>query len=207
MREGHRHPARIAMLASGGGAGLQALLTACHAGELKAEVIALAADRKCPAIGIAETVRLPIVFHPWGYYRQAGKHATTYDRDLAAKILLRGADYVVLDGWKRPLSAAFFEHFPRRAIYLHLGLRGRFPGTNAVEDTLEAFQRGEIRQTGVKVLFSSGGDIESDPLIRKVEVPIEPQDSLERLSVRLEQAGTKTLIEATRLVLENKVRG
>ncbi len=113
----------------------------------------------------------------------------------------------MLDGWKRPLSAAFFEHFPGRAIYLHLGLRGRFPGTNAVQDALEAFQRGEIRQTGVKVLFSSGGDIESDPLIRKVEVPIEPQDSLERLSVRLEQAGTKTLIEATRLVLENKVRG
>jgi phosphoribosylglycinamide formyltransferase-1 len=206
MDEPQKDPVRIVVMSSGQGAGLQALLAACRDGVLNAEIVALAADKKCPAIRVAEDAPLPIIFHPWGHYRQAGRLPATYDRDLAVKILLRGADYVVFDGWRRPLSASFFEHFPQRAIYLHHGLRGRFPGTNAAEDAIEAFWQEGIPQAGVSVLFTSGGDIEKDPLIRQAVVPIMPGDTLESLSDRMRIIGTRTLIEAVRVVLDTAVR-
>jgi phosphoribosylglycinamide formyltransferase-1 len=201
MKDNQDGPAQVVVMASGDGGNLEALLAACEGGGLAARVIALAADKKCPAVHVAEAAGLPIIFHPWGHYRMAGKLASTYDRDLAVKILLRAADYVVLDGWTRPLSASFFEHFPQRTVYLHHALTGLFPGTNAVDDALEAYQRGDITRTGVKVLFTSGGDVESDPLIRQAEVPLRPDDTPETLWARLRPTGRETLIDALRALV------
>jgi folate-dependent phosphoribosylglycinamide formyltransferase PurN len=112
----------LGVLAAGNGPGFRAVLDACANGELDAVVAALAAERKCPAITRAEESRIPIVFQPWGPYKVAGKLRETYDRDLAARLLMHGVEFVLLDGWERALSSGIEAMYAGRI--LDLGLRG-----------------------------------------------------------------------------------
>ena len=109
---------RLALLSSVDGLGFQAVYDACESGELDAVVAVMAAEKKCAAILRAEAVGTPVIFHPWGPYKVAGKLRATYDRDLAVKLWMHAAGLVLLDGWERELTWGFTEMFAGRIIDL-----------------------------------------------------------------------------------------
>ncbi len=195
----------LVVLASGYGSNLQAVLDACETGELAARIAAVASDHiDAYALERARLAGIPTLYHPWKPYREAQKDRRAYDADLAELILPYEPALVVLAGWMRVLTSAFLHRFPMRVINLHPALPGTFPGTNAIGRAWEAFQRGEITQTGVMVHYVPDEGVDDGPVIAEELVPILPADTLETLETRIHQIEHRILVRAIAMVLDHQ---
>jgi len=194
---------RLVILASGHGTNLQAILDACSDGMLPAEVVAVISDRKnAYALQRAMHTGIPALYRPWGPYNKAGKLRTTYDLDLAALVNLYEPDLIILAGWMRLLTMSFLEYFPGMVINLHPALPGTFPGTNAIARAFEAFQRGEIKHTGIMVHYVPDEGVDDGPVITTEIVPIHPDDTLETLEARVHETEHRVFVNVIKQVLE-----
>lgn len=194
---------RLVVLASGSGSNLQAILEACQRGSFPAEVVAVFSDRKAAyALERARTHQVPTVYHPWKPYRDLGRSRQDYDTDLAKKAAAYQPDYIVLAGWMRLLSMAFLARYSMQVINLHPALPGTFPGTNAIERAFDAFQRGEIKHTGVMVHFVPDEGVDDGPIITQEIVPIYPGDTVERLEERIHTVEYRLLVGALQRVFQ-----
>jgi folate-dependent phosphoribosylglycinamide formyltransferase PurN len=101
----------------------------------------------------------------------------------------------------RLLGAAFLDRFSGRVINLHPALPGAFPGTHAISRAWDAFQAGNIRETGVMVHFVPDEGVDDGPLIACEAVPIESTDSLETLEARIHQVEHRLLVSAIKKVI------
>jgi len=192
----------LVVLASGYGSNLQAVIDACETGELAAEVAAVASDRQDGyALERARLAGIPTLYHPWKPYREEKSDRRTYDADLAERILPYEPALIVLAGWMRVLTSAFLDRFPMHVINLHPALPGTFPGTNAIERAWDAFQRGEITQTGVMVHYVPDEGVDDGPLIARELVPILPADTLETFEMRIHQIEHRLLVRAIGMAL------
>jgi len=193
---------RLVVLASGSGTNLQAILDACQAGRLPAEVVAVVSDRKAAlALERARMYKVPTVYHPWKPYGYSGRTRQTYDADLAEKVAAYTPDFIVLAGWMRVLTMPFLARFPMRVINLHPALPDTFPGTHGIQRAFDAFQRGEIERTGVMVHFVPDEGIDDGPVIAQEVVPIHPGDTQRSLEERIHTVEHRLLVEAIRGVL------
>ncbi|MCS6848486.1 MAG: formyltransferase family protein, partial [Anaerolineae bacterium] len=77
-----------------------------------------------------------------------------------------------------------------------------FPGTRSIEAAFQAFQRGEIRHTGVMVHYVDEG-VDTGPVIATRDVPIYPTDTLKDLQQRMHEAEHALLVAAIREVIGN----
>lgn len=195
--------ARLAVLISGSGSNLQALIDAIRLRALDAQIVVVVSNRK-DAFGLqrAEKAGIPTRYHPLKPYRDAGKTRTEYDADLAHLLQEYRPDWVVLAGWMHIFSDAFIRHFPHRIVNLHPALPGQFPGAHAIEEALAAFQRGEIKKTGVMVHLVPDEAVDSGPVIASEPVPIYPHDTLETLTQRIHQTEHGLLVQALRRLIE-----
>lgn len=193
---------RLVILISGSGSNLQAILDAVKDGQITAVPSLVVSNRK-DAYGLvrAEQAGVPTIYFPYKPYREAGKARETYDADLAEMIRPYHPDLIILAGWMHILSAAFLDQFPSRVINLHPALPGQFAGTHAIERAYEAYQRGEINQTGCMVHRTIPA-VDAGPVIAQTEVPILPTDSLADLEARMHQAEHALLVTAVRAVLD-----
>lgn len=194
---------RLAVLVSGNGSNLQAILDATRNRILDADVVVVVSNRR-KAFGLerAEKAGIPTEYLPLKPYRDAGKTRREYDADLARIIKGYLPDWVVLAGWMHIFSDAFLRRFPYRVVNLHPALPGRFPGATAIEDAWAAFERGEIRETGVMVHLVPDEGVDSGPVIEQRAVPIYPRDTLAALTTRIHQTEHQVLIHALRRLIE-----
>jgi phosphoribosylglycinamide formyltransferase-1 len=168
-------PLPIAVLASGTGTNLQALLDTVHGRE--AEVVAVASDTPgAPALERAAARGVPTaVFERFA-------HADRETRDLAIADWLAEHDtrLVVLAGYMALLSPAFLARFPGAVINVHPSLLPSFPGLHAIEQALAY----GVKVFGVTVHFVDEG-CDSGPVIlqRAIELPDarEPEEVLAAL--------------------------
>ena len=188
---------RLAVLISGNGSNLQAILDAIRMRVLDAQVVVVVSNRKA-ALGLERAAKagVPTHYHPLKSYRDAGRSREEYDADLAEILKQYAPDYVVLAGWMHIFSNQFLRHFPYRVINLHPALPGKFPGAHAIEEAFAAFQRGEIKGTGVMVHLVPDEQVDRGPVLLTSEVPIYPTDTLETLENRVHQVEHRTLIQA-----------
>ncbi len=154
----------VAVLASGTGTNLQALLDRVHLKD-GVEIVAVASDRSdAPALERARTADVRVAVFP------ASDYETRLERDHAMADWLQdqGAELIVLAGYMQLLSAEFLDRFPARVINVHPALLPAFPGLRAVD---QAVAYG-VRVFGVTVHFVDEG-VDSGPIIlqRAVEVP------------------------------------
>lgn len=197
---------RLAILISGHGSNLQALIDACERGDLPGVEIAVVVSNRCAAYGLERAWRhgLPALCHPLAPYRQRGLSRADYDADLARLLQERGVDWVVLAGWMHVLSDAFLSRFPNRVLNLHPALPGHFPGTDAIARAHTAAERGEIERTGVMVHLVPDELVDAGPVLRQEEVPIRPGESLEELEARIHAVEHRLLVEAVRQVTQKE---
>ncbi|MCE5257803.1 MAG: phosphoribosylglycinamide formyltransferase [Chloroflexi bacterium] len=198
---------RLAVLASGNGTNLQAVLDACVDGRLPAaQVVAVVVNhRDAYALERAQRSNIPTLYHPFYPYRQDGRSRSLYDADLAALLEPYKPDLIILAGWMHILSMAFLKYYPGRVLNIHPALPGTFPGMHAIERAYEAFQRGEIDHTGVMVHLAPDEGVDVGPLVLQREVPIYPADSLEDLEARMHETEHELYIEAIAKVLAQLV--
>lgn len=196
-------PTRLAVLISGNGSNLQAILDAIRMRLLDATVVVVVSNRK-DAYGLqrAATAGIPTHYHPLKPYREAGQGRTVYDADLAALLAPYKPDWIVLAGWMHILSHAFLQHFPYRVINLHPALPGQFPGIHAIERAFEAYGAGQLKKTGVMVHIVPDEGVDSGPILVTREVPIYPRDTLDALEQRVHQAEHQLLVEALHRLIE-----
>ena len=194
---------RIAVLISGFGSNLQAILDAVEDGRLAGLEVALVVSDRREAYGLKRAIQhgVPIVYFPLAPYRRADRSNREYDADLAAILRALAIEWVVLAGWMHILSEAFLTHFPCHVVNLHPALPGTFPGTHAIERAYAAYQEGEIEQTGVMVHLVPDEAVDAGPVMLQETVPIHPDDNLEDLETRIHTVEHRLLVQALRDLL------
>lgn len=153
----------IAVLVSGTGTNLQALLDTVHGRE--AEVVAVASSvAGAPALARAEERGVATAV----FERSAYADRLERDAALADWLVARGARLVVLAGYMELLGASFLDRFPTAVINVHPSLLPAFPGLHAVEQALAY----GVKVFGVTVHFVDAG-VDSGAIIlqRSVELP------------------------------------
>ena len=153
----------IAVLVSGTGTNLQALLDTVHGHE--AEIVAVASSAaQAPALARARARQVPSAVFERSQF--PGREAR--DAALADWLIERGVRLVVLAGYMELLSARFLARFPRAVINVHPSLLPAFPGLRAIEQALAY----GVKVFGVTVHFVDEG-VDSGPVIlqRAVELP------------------------------------
>lgn len=194
------HPCTLAVLISGSGTNLQAIIDATRAGALDATIAVVVANRR-QAYGLtrARQAGIPTLYFPLKPYRDAGRSREEYDADLAQRVAAYAPDLIVLAGWMHVFTAAFLDRFPQRVINLHPALPGQFAGTHAIARAFAAFQRGEIDHTGVMVHWVIP-DVDAGPVLASEAVPIYPTDTLDDLEARIHAVEHRLLVDAIRQV-------
>ena len=172
-------PVRTAVLISGSGSNLQAILDARSADPLfPAEPVVVISDRH-GAGGLlrATAAGVPIEVITWADYpsREAFTSA------LCDALDRFGVELVVLAGFMRILSTEAVERFPDAILNIHPALLPAFPGAHGVEEAL-AFG---VKQTGVTVHFVDE-QVDHGPIIAQQAVPVLDTDTAETLHARLQ---------------------
>ncbi len=187
---------KLAVLISGNGSNLQAIIDAVAAGSLDARIAVVVSNRKA-AYGLerARRAHVPDRYFPLKPYRDAQRSRAEYDADLAALVGGYTPDWVVLAGWMHILSESFLGRFPNRVVNLHPALPGQFPGAHAIDDALAAFARGEVEQTGVMVHLVPDARVDEGPALAEQAVPIRAGDTHETLAERIHAVEHRLLVE------------
>jgi phosphoribosylglycinamide formyltransferase-1 len=190
---------RIAVLVSGAGTNLQALLDAQARGELAPAVIAVVVSNKpgVPALERAARAGVPaVVVEHRGLAREAFE-----DRLLAALAAHgvapprsapevgtdetagpRSGGAVVLAGFMRVLTPHFVDRFPLRIVNTHPSILPAFPGVDAIA---QALAHG-VKLTGVTVHFVDAS-LDGGPIIAQVAVPVEDGDDAASLRAKIQR--------------------
>ena len=186
----------VAVLASGAGTNLQALLDRVH-GRDGVEIVAVASDRAdAQALRRAQAAGVEVAT----FAGDAFPSREDRDRAMAGWLVSRAVELVVLAGYMQLLSDEFLGRFPDRVINVHPALLPAFPGLHAVE---QAISYG-VKVFGVTVHFVDGG-VDSGPVIlqRAVE-PADPRDA-EAVLEHLHPIEHELLPEAVRLIARGAV--
>lgn len=187
--------ARLAVLISGGGSNLQALLDACADPAYGARVVVVGADR-AGAGGLARAAAAdvptfvePVRDHP---------DRAAWDRALTARVLAHKPDLVVSAGFLKLVGPAFLEAFAGRFLNTHNSLLPAFPGTRGPADALQY----GVKLTGATLFFVDSG-VDTGPIVAQTAVPVHDDDDVESLTERIKAAERRQLVaQVGRLVRE-----
>ena len=170
-----RKPIDIAVLASGSGTNLQALL---DTPAIRPHISIVVSDRpEAKALERAATHGVEVATVRWSDH--SGRD--DFSAALAAVVEQAGAKGVVLAGFMRILGSSFVSRFEGRILNIHPSLLPSFPGGHAVEDALEH----GVKVTGVTVHFVDE-DVDSGPIIAQVPVEVRPDDDVATLHARIQ---------------------
>jgi phosphoribosylglycinamide formyltransferase-1 len=194
---------RVAVLVSGNGSNLQALIDATASGRLDAEIACVVSNSPGAfAVTRAERAGIPAAVLELGPLLAGGRSRREYDEMLADLVAGFEPDLVVLAGWMLILGTGFLSRFPDRVINLHPALPGTFPGTHAIERAYAAFRAGEIEDTGVMV-HRVVPEVDAGPVLVSATVPIRAGESCDQLEARIHVVEHRLIVAAVRQVLES----
>jgi phosphoribosylglycinamide formyltransferase-1 len=192
MEDAARRPARLAVLASGGGTNLGAILNACASSVLPATVVAVVTNRadsfalrRAADAGVRGVHLEP---HP-------GEARTDYDTRLADVVADVHPDVVVLAGWMRILTMSFLGRFPDRVVNLHPALPGELPGTRAIERAWEEAVAGRRDRTGVMIHLVPDEGIDDGPVLATAEVPIDVNSGFDAFADQVHATEHRLLVD------------
>ena len=166
---------RLAVLASGRGSNLQAILDAIEAATLDAHVVGVFSDR--PAAPALQRVPPPL---RWARAAADFTSREAFDGALAEAVAATRPDWVVCAGYMRILGDAFVERFRGRLLNIHPSLLPRHRGLRTHHRALEA---GDTEH-GASVHFVVP-ELDAGAVIAQASVPVAPGDSPETLARRV----------------------
>ena len=176
---------RLAVLVSGRGSNLQAILDAIADGALGAQVVGVFSDKPdAPAL-----LRVPPTLR-WA--RTAGDFPSreAFDAALADALASVAPDWVVCAGYMRILGEAFVARFRGRLLNIHPSLLPKYRGLRTHRRALEA---GDAEH-GASVHFVVP-ELDAGAVIAQAPVPVRPGDTPETLAARVLQVEHPLLVE------------
>ncbi|MGN6189611.1 MAG: phosphoribosylglycinamide formyltransferase [Conexibacter sp.] len=189
---------RIAVLASGAGSNLQALLDTLHGGPEGIVVAAVASDKpEARALERAQAAGVPTAAFPLaGFADRAARDAA-----IADWIADRDVQLIVLAGYMALLSPGFLQRFEHRVVNVHPALLPAFPGLDAVG---QALAHG-VKVFGVTVHFVDEG-VDTGPILLQRAIELPHARTREDVLERLHAVEHELLPEAIRLIARGAVR-
>lgn len=177
---------RVAVLLSGSGTLLQALLDARSVGELEADIVVVGSDN-ATAQGLrrAESAGVPTFVHPF----TRGGDRPAWDVRLTETLVARQVDLVVLAGFMKLVGPHFLAAFGGRTINSHPSLLPSFPGMHAPRDALVH----GVKVTGTTV-FEVDSGVDTGRILAQQAVPVLPGDTVDTLHERIKVAERVLLV-------------
>ena len=181
----------VAVLISGTGSNLRALLDAVSDPEFPARVIVVGADRQADGFAHAEHYGIPTFMVPY----QEFDSREAWGEELLAHLDVWEPDLVVLSGLMRLLPAAVVDAWAPRLLNTHPAYLPEFPGAHGVRDALAA----GVTETGASVIVVDSG-VDTGPILAQERVPVLPGDTEHTLHDRIKPVERRLLIDVVRRV-------
>lgn len=191
-------PLKAAVLISGTGSNLKALIDAVGRGQLDLDIVHVVSNRPgAPGLDHARAAAVPFSVIDHADYPEREAH----DAAVADAVERAGAELIVLAGYMRILGAAFANKFAGRMINLHPSLLPLYRGLDTYNRALKAGDR----ETGASIHFVTAG-LDSGPVISQIRIPIMPDDDEGSLKARLGPLEHELLVATVGLFCERKIR-
>lgn len=188
---------KLAVLISGSGSNLKALIEATSAPDFPARIVCVGADTDAPGLRYAEDAGIPTcVVRPRDY-----DDREEWGQVLASAIQEHGVGtgpqpgLVVSAGFMRILPEGFVHEFSPHLINTHPAILPSFPGAHAVRDALAA----GATETGATVHIIDEG-VDSGPVLRQTRVDIRPSESEADLHERIKARERPLLVDTVRAI-------
>lgn len=188
---------RLAVLASGRGSNLQALLDAIAQGRLGAEIVGVFSDKpRARALGIARDAGAPaLALEPANF-----AHRLAFDEALFSRVDQGRPDLIVCAGYMRLISDMQVQPRLGRIINVHPSLLPAFKGMRTHQRALDA----GMAWHGASVHFVSP-ELDGGPVISQARVPVLPDDDARTLAARVLVREHRLLVETLRLFSAGKI--
>ncbi|MBA3046602.1 MAG: phosphoribosylglycinamide formyltransferase [Candidatus Thermoplasmatota archaeon] len=172
---------RIAVLASGGGTGLQSILDACESGQIDGKVVLVISNNKdAYALNRAREYEAKAIF-----IDHRGKTRDAHETEIVRELEAMKIDLTILAGYLRMFTKYFVDKYKNQIINIHPALLPKYGGKGmhglkvhrAVLDSNE-------QVSGCSVHFVTEG-VDEGPVIARMKVPVKPEDTVETLRERV----------------------
>ncbi len=205
MKQSLQNKTRIAVLVSGGGTNLQALIDAGERGELGGGEISLVLASKPGVYALERAANAGIQGKVLA--RKEYTDADAYTEALVEVLAAEGIDLVVLAGFMIILGEAFYKQFPNRVINVHPALIPSFCGKGFYGlHVHEAALAKGVKVSGATVHFVTP-ECDAGPIILQKAVDVREDDTPETLQMRImQEAEWKILPEAVSLFCQGRLK-
>lgn len=188
---------KIAVLVSGNGSNLQALIDATRSGSLDAEIV-LVLSNKADAFALERAARAGISSVCLPHRQFASREA--FDAAVVSELQQRNVAWVVFAGFMRLVTPVLLDAFPERIINLHPSLLPAFPGTDAIGQALNY----GVRITGCTVHLVTA-EMDSGPILGQTALEVAPNDTVETLSARIHAAEHSLLVRCVQAAVTGQL--
>jgi phosphoribosylglycinamide formyltransferase-1 len=186
---------RLAVLASGRGSNLQAILDAIAAGALDAEIVGVFSDK--PAAPALQRVPEPL---RWSRKAKDYPERSVFDAELAEAVAATRPDWVMCAGYMRILGDAFVQRFRGRLLNIHPSLLPKYKGLHTHARALEA---GDAEH-GASVHFVIP-ELDAGAVIAQAPVPVLAGDTPESLTARVLQVEHPLLLAVLQMAAAGRI--
>ena len=187
----------IAVLLSGGGTNLQAIIDAIEAKKLDAK-IELVLSNKADAFGLVRAQNYGIPTEVLDHQTYPSRE--TYDQAVVDRLRGRGVELVALAGFMRLLSPVFIKAYSNRIMNIHPALLPSFPGLHVQRKAVEH----GVRFAGCTVHFVNE-ECDEGPIIIQAVVPVFADDTEESLAARILKQEHRIFPRAIQLYAEGRL--
>lgn len=180
-------PLRVAVLISGQGSNLMALLDAAGGPDYPVTVVVVGSDRP-GASGLGEAQRRGIAT----FVEPVSAHSSRagWDRALSDRVAEAAPDLVVSAGFLKLVGPGFLRRFAGRFLNTHNALLPAFPGIHGPRDALAY----GVKVAGATLFFVDAG-VDTGPIVAQVAVPVLDGDGVESLTERIKVAERRQLVQ------------
>lgn len=188
---------KIAVLISGTGTNMVAIINAINAGELDASIeYVVSSNSHAKGIAKAQEAGIDTVaFEPADY---ADPEAV--DRKMVELFEARDVEYVVMAGYMRKVTPVLLDAYPNRVVNLHPALLPKHRGAHAIQD---AYDAGDD-VTGITIHFANE-EYDKGPIIFQHEVPIDHDEPADTLEAHIHEAEHTYYPKVLQLIAQGKV--
>jgi phosphoribosylglycinamide formyltransferase 1 len=189
---------KLAVLVSGRGSNLQAIIDSIDQKELHAH-ISIVISNKIDAMALERAKKhdiKTIFIDPASYLDK-----NAYDKALVEKLKFFSVDLICLAGYMRILGEEVIQTFKEKIINIHPSLLPAFPGLNAQKQAIEY----GVKFSGCTVHFVDSG-VDSGPIISQTVVPIYDDDDEKSLSERILNEEHNLYPKAIRMIKEKQLK-
>ncbi len=181
----------VAVLISGTGSNLRALLEAASEPGFPARIVVVGADREADGFAHADEFGIPTFLVPWSSFdsREA------WGDELLRQLHVWNPGLIVLSGLMRLLPAAVVAAYAPHIINTHPAYLPEFPGAHGVRDALAA----GATQTGASVIVVDEG-VDTGPILAQERITVRDDDDEASLHDRIKPVERRLLIDVVRRI-------